>query len=152
MASQHYRVGSAARSAGVGVQTLHYYERRGLVRPSDRSESGYREYGEPEVRRVRAIKQAQSLGFTLREIRELIEVAESGRSAQQAARLAQGKIEEIDAKIHALRRMRRSLARTLETCRCGGDVSRCDVLEGLGEPRPASTRASRPAQSRRRTP
>lgn len=152
MASQRYRVGAAAQSAGVGVQTLHYYERRGLVRPSDRSESGYREYGEPEVRRVRAIKQAQSLGFTLREIRELIEVAESGRSAQQAARLAQGKIEEIDAKIHALRRMRRSLSRTLETCRCGGDVSRCDVLEGLGEPRPDPTRPARRAPTRRRTP
>jgi DNA-binding transcriptional MerR regulator len=101
---------------------------------------------------VRAIKQAQSLGFTLREIRELIAVAESGGSAQQAARLAEGKIEEIDAKIQALRRMRRGLVRTLETCRCGGDVSRCDVLEGLGEPGLASTRPSRRTAARRRTP
>ncbi len=88
MAEQRLRVGAAADAAGVNVQTLHYYERRGLLRPKARNGAGYREYGEAEVRRVRGIKQAQSLGFTLREIRELIGMAESRRSARNVATLS----------------------------------------------------------------
>ena len=135
MAEDRYRVGAAARAAGVNVQTLHYYERRGLVAPRDRSLAGYREYGASEVRRVRAIKRAQSLGFTLSEIGDLIAIADGRRSSRTVGALAEHKLAEIDDKLRALRRMRSALRDALETCRCGGELSRCDVLEGLAEPR-----------------
>ena len=131
---QSYRVGAAARAAGVGVQTLHYYERRGLLSPRRRAGGDYREYGGAEVRRVRAIKRAQSLGFTLREVHELIQLAESRRSPGRVGAMAAGKIDEIEAKIRDLRCMRTELRRTLETCRCRGDLSRCDVLGALAGP------------------
>ena len=124
-------VGAAAGAAGVNVQTLHYYERRGLVRPRSRSGAGYRVYGEAEVQRVRAIKQAQSLCFTLGEIRELISLAESRQSVSKVSRLAQSKLAEIDDKIHALERVRATLEQVVETCACKGDLSRCDVIAGL---------------------
>ncbi len=131
---QRYRVGAAATAAGVGVQTLHYYERRGLLSPQRRAGAGYREYGGAEVRRVRAIKRAQTLGFTLREIRELIGLAESRRSPGRVGEIAARKVDEIEAKIRDLRRMRTELRRTVETCRCRGDLSRCDVLGALAPP------------------
>ena len=137
-----YRVGAAAEAAGVGVQTLHYYERRGLVAPQARTGGGYREYGEAEVRRVRAIKRAQALGFTLTEIRELIAIADARRPSRRVGALAQGKLAEIDARMKDLRRMRTALRGAVEACDCGGDLARCGVLDGLAEPRP-TTRAPR---------
>ncbi len=128
------RIGAAAEAAGVNVQTLHYYERRGLLRPRARSGAGYREYGEVEVRRVRGIKRAQSLGFTLGEIRELIGVAESHRSARNVESFARHKLDEIDRKIGALEVARATLKDTIEACACGGDLRRCDVIAGLGDP------------------
>lgn len=131
MAREHYRVGGAARAAGVGVQTLHYYERRGLIGAAARTASGYREYGSATVRRVRAIKRAQTLGFSLTEIQELIGIAGEGRSAAEVGELARRKVEEIDTKLADLGRVRARLVDALETCRCGGDIGRCDVLAGL---------------------
>ncbi len=133
MVKQNLWVGAAAEAAGVNVQTLHYYERRGLLRPRARNGAGYREYGEVEVRRVRGIKRAQSLGFTLGEIRELIAVAESRRSARSLAAVAQHKLDEIDRKIGALELVRATLKDTIEACACGGDLRRCDVIAGLGD-------------------
>ena len=127
-----HRVGAAARAAGVGVQTLHFYEREGLVRPAARSDAGYRIYGDEQIERIRAIKRAQSLGFTLGEIRDLIAIADSRRGSARLVRVAQAKLEEIDEKIHALETMRDALAAGLESCRCGGDLSRCDLMTGLG--------------------
>ena len=139
-----YRVGAAARAAGVGVQTLHYYERRGLVAPRARTGGGYREYGEPEVRRVRAIKRAQALGFTLAEIRELIAIADARRPSRRVGALARGKLDEIESRLRDLRRMRSELRAALEACDCGGDLSRCGVLEGLSEPeKPRAPRRTR---------
>ena len=143
---QRYRVGAAANAAGVGVQTLHYYERRGLLSPRRRAGGGYREYGGAEVQRVRAIKRAQSLGFTLREVRELIALAESRRPPGRVGEIAARKIDQIEAKIRDLRRMRTELRRTVETCRCRGDLSRCDVLGALAGPAEVA-----PVKSTRRT-
>ena len=128
------RIGDAARAAGVNVQTLHYYERQGLIADPARTPAGYREYEPSTIRTVRAIKRAQVLGFTLREIKELIAFRERSRSGQDLVAFAEKKIAEVDAKIAALRKIRRGLRQTIETCRCGGDVSRCNALEGLGGP------------------
>jgi DNA-binding transcriptional MerR regulator len=124
-------IGAAAREAGVGAQTLHYYERRGLLPRPVRTAAGYRRYTADDIGTVRAIKRAQSLGFTLDQIRELMAMRRSG-DARRVASTAAAKLREIDEKLRDLRRMRASLAKLVESCRCGGDLRRCDVLEGLG--------------------
>ena len=125
------RIGAAA--AGVNVQTLHYYERRGLIRRPPRTVSGYRQYPPTTVRSVRAIKRAQSLGFTLTEIQQLTRIRTRGGSVRVVGKLASAKLASIEEKIAALSRLRDRLREVLDTCACGGDLRRCDVLEGLGE-------------------
>jgi redox-sensitive transcriptional activator SoxR len=103
------RIGEAASRAGVNVQTLRYYERRGLLDP-DRRHSGHREYDADAVRLVRTIKAAQRLGFSLAEIEELLALTR-GRAvgASAVTDLAAQKIREIHLKIEQLEAMRESL-------------------------------------------
>ena len=124
------RIGEIATNSGVNVQTLRYYERRGLIGKPRRTESGYRDYPAKTVSTVRSIKRAQSLGFTLEEIRELMGIRAARRN-EDVLILVQDKRAEIDAKLRDLRRMRRALDAVVEQCACGGDVSRCDVLAEL---------------------
>jgi MerR family copper efflux transcriptional regulator len=131
-----YRVGAAAKYAGVGVQTLHYYEREGLIDPPGRSAAGYRLYSRAMIHRVRAIKRAQALGFTLREIRELIGIAEDRRPLGEVAAVAQRRIVDIDSRIEQLQSVRDALCTAVEQCRCSGELSRCDVLAGLSPDAP----------------
>ena len=121
-------IGAAAARAGVNVQTLRYYERRGLLRrpPRDAS-SGYRRFGADAVADVMGIKHAQRLGFSLAEIRELLALR-SVRSPERLRALTTAKLREIDDKLRGLRRMRSALQEVLETCACRGDVTRCRVL------------------------
>ena len=132
-----YRVGAAAAYAGVGVQTLHYYEREGLIERPERTAAGYRLYSREMVHRVRAIKRAQSLGFTLQEIRELIGIAQDARPLSELAEVARHRIADIDARIEQLQSMRDALQSAVEQCSCGGDLSRCNVLAGLSPDTPA---------------
>src|SRR4051794_13324465 len=121
------RVGEVAERAGVNVETLRYYERRGLLPPPDRAPSGHRVYDEEAVRFLRAIKEAQAVGFTLADIAEYLKAARRSGSASETLRVrAAAKIDEIDGRIGALRRMRDELARvvgcgctSLDHCTCG---------------------------------
>ena len=122
------RVGDVAGAAGVHVQTLHYYERRGLLPRPGRTAAGYRIYGPETVRTVRAIKRAQTLGFTLADIRQLMAPDGPPRARRE---LFARKMDEIDGKIRDLRRLKRSLEEGARQCECGGDLSRCDLLGGL---------------------
>ena len=126
------RIGDVARSAGVNVQTLRYYERRGLVLPEYRRHSGQREYDDSSVRRVRAIKAAQSLGFTLAEIQELFDLSAHRRGTDELRSRANAKVEDIDERIEQLREMRTGLESVIE--------AECDSLTdcscGLGCPIP----------------
>jgi DNA-binding transcriptional MerR regulator len=131
--SQPLRIGATAAAAGVNVQTLHYYERRGLIRRPPRTLSGYRQYPPATVRAIRAIKRAQGLGFTLKEIQDLMRIRIRGTAARDAGTLARQKLADIEAKIEALARMRDQLRDLLDTCACGGDARRCNVLDGLGD-------------------
>jgi DNA-binding transcriptional MerR regulator len=122
------RAGEAAQRAGVNVETLRYYERRGLLPEPARAPGGHRRYDEDAVRFLRAIKDTQALGFTLAEIEDYLRVVRRGRVPPSQAlrtRLA-AKIDEIDARIAGLRRMRGELARivgcaceSLDHCTCG---------------------------------
>jgi redox-sensitive transcriptional activator SoxR len=121
------RVGEIATRAGVNVETLRYYERRGLLPAPEREPSGHRRYHDDTVRLLRAIKEAQAVGFTLGEIAEYLRAARRSVSPSEALRVRMAaKIDEIDSRIAGLQRMRDELARvvgcacdSLDHCTCG---------------------------------
>ncbi len=125
------RTGEVAARAGVNIQTLRYYERRGLLKEPPRRSSGFRRYPEEAVRIVRFIKHAQQLGFTLREIDELLQLREDrDRTCAQVRRAAEAKIADIDSKLKRLKAMRGALAILVQSCR-NKRAARCPLIEAL---------------------
>ncbi len=124
--------GRLAREAGVNVETVRYYERRGLLPKVPRKSSGYRLWPPDTVKRIRFIKHAQDLGFSLREIYDLLSLrTDNTRSCSVVKKIADEKIADIDEKIKALRRIRKALLKLSETCPGSGPVSDCPILEAL---------------------
>jgi len=120
------RTGELAERAGVNIQTLRYYERRGLLAAPARRPSGQRQYPEGAVGLLRTIKAAQRLGFTLDEIEELITLSEHRQTTGELHQRAKAKVGEIDAKIDQLTQMRQALLSvvaaecdSLTDCSCG---------------------------------
>lgn len=125
-------VGRLAKRSGVNIQTIRYYERRGLLPAPPRSDSGYRYYPPEAVGRIRFIKGAQMVGFTLKEIRELLSLrVDPGKSAAEVRRRAEAKIMEIEVKMRALRRMKRALAKLVRACQGRGPAGGCPILDAL---------------------
>jgi MerR family copper efflux transcriptional regulator len=125
-------IGQLAQAAGVGVETVRFYEREGLLAEPPRRASGYRQYPEAAVARVQFIRHAKELGFSLKEIGELLELRLArGVSCAAVQRRAMAKIEDIEARIAALRRMKRALAKLAATCGDRGAASECPILEAL---------------------
>jgi MerR family mercuric resistance operon transcriptional regulator len=135
MSDQRLRTGELAKRAGVNVQTLRYYERRGLLAAPTRRPSGQREYSEDAVRLLRTIKATQRLGFTLTEIEELLALSAHRRGPDELRRRAQAKVAEIDAKIAQLRQVRQ----VLEAAVAADCDSLTDCSCGLGGPLPDPT-------------
>lgn len=105
------RTGEVALKSGVNVQTLRYYERRGLIEEPERRASGYREYSPDAVQLIRFIKRAQKLGFTLAEVEDLLRLRNDQQAACSKVRTAaEAKIEDIERKIRHLRAMKRALS------------------------------------------
>jgi DNA-binding transcriptional MerR regulator len=126
------RSAQVASEAGVNVQTLRYYERRGLLPEPDRLDSGYREWGQESVRIVRFVKRAQRLGFTLEEIAVLLELAAGGPDrCDSARRLATVKIGELDEKLASLSAMREALVQLAESCALPRAERDCPLLHAL---------------------
>ena len=124
-------IGEAADQAGVNVQTLRYYERRGLLPKTPRRQSGYREFADDAVRVVRFIKRAQDLGFSLDEVEELLRLRRnSGRSRQRVRAVAEQRIREVEKKIAELERMRGALRTLVHSCH-KGDTLECPIIETL---------------------
>jgi MerR family mercuric resistance operon transcriptional regulator len=125
-------IGRLARQVGVNLETVRYYERRGLLPKPPRSASGYRLFPEEAVRRLRFIRRAQELGFSLGEIRELLSlrVASTANSAD-VRRRAQAKITDIEAKIRSLESMKKTLRELTKACSGCGSVRDCPILESL---------------------
>ena len=124
-------IGELARDTGVNVETVRYYERRGLLAPPARTRAGYRKFDSEAVRQIRFIKRAQGLGFTLKEIHELLTLrADPETTCADVKTRAQAKIEDIDGKLRLLSAMRQALAELAETCGGHGE-SHCPILDSL---------------------
>jgi DNA-binding transcriptional MerR regulator len=126
------RIGEIAARAAVNVQTLRYYERRGLLAPPARRASGYRDFDSAAVERVRFIRHAQQLGFTLGEITELLALrVEGGAACADVERRARATIARVDRQVAALRRMRTTLVRLAKACRSRAPTGDCPVLSAI---------------------
>jgi MerR family mercuric resistance operon transcriptional regulator len=118
-------IGTLAAAGGVGVETVRFYQRKGLLEQPARA-GAIRRYGGEDVRRLRFIRQAQAAGFTLEEIRELLEL-DAGEDRARARALAEARIEALDAKIAELERARDALRRLASACGDGGGGP-CPIL------------------------
>lgn len=126
------KVGEVAKQAGVNLQTIHYYERRGLLPKPPRTGSNYRAYPTDAVLRVRFIKRAQELGFTLKEIKELLSLRAAPRTrCSDVRRRAEAKVQDIDEKVRTLQAMRRALTKLIGECSGSGPVTECPIVEAL---------------------
>jgi len=125
-------IGRLARQAGVNLQTVRYYERRGLLQRPPRSASGYRLFPLETGRRLRFIRRAKELGFSLAEIRELLSlrVSPAAKSADIPKR-AEAKIADIEAKIRSLDSMKKTLQKLTRVCKGCGPIAKCAILESL---------------------
>lgn len=130
--TQTLTIGRLAAAAGVGIDTVRYYERSGLLPAPARSASGYRRYGEAELRRLRFIRRAQRLGFTLTEIDELLALSRQ-RDIAAVRRQAADKLADVDARIRELTRMRAALGALFEACPGHEREAPCPILSALSE-------------------
>lgn len=125
-------IGQVAKQAGVGVETIRFYERRGLIAEPKRRASGYRQYPLGAVRRIRFIRRAKELGFTLEEISDLLSLRVDPNSTRADVRKrARDKVTDIKDKIARLEHMRAALERVACKCKGRGPTSECPILEEL---------------------
>lgn len=125
-------IGDVAKQADVHIETLRYYERRGLVARPPRSVSNYRLYPQDAVRRVRFIKHAQALGFSLKEIKELLSLRAAPQTRCTAVReRAVAKIRDIEEKLRALQAMKQALAKLVAECAGRAPITACPILESF---------------------
>lgn len=127
-----YSIGRLAKQTGVGVDTVRYYERSGLLAPAGRLASGYRRYGEVELRRMRFIRRAKSLGFTLQEVAALLALSD-GRDVRSVKRAAQARLEDVERKLADLERVRTGLQELIDVCPGHGRAADCPILRALGQ-------------------
>ena len=125
-------IGRLAKKAGVNIDTIRYYERSGLLPEPERRASGYREYGQPDVRRLRFILRAKELGFALSEISDLLALSED-RDVSGVKRRAEERMAQVEHKIEELRRVRRGLKKLIEACPGHGDLGSCPIIAALNE-------------------
>jgi len=130
-------IGQLAKAVDVNIQTIRYYERRRLLTPAARTSASYRLYGKDEIGRLRFIKNAQALGFTLHEITGLLNLrVDSTARCGDVQCQAQEHLNGVEAKIQDLEAMARALRNLIRSCRTGQSTDRCPILKSLeNEPR-----------------
>jgi len=130
-----FTIGDAAEAAGVGIETVRYYERRGLVPRPGRAPGAYRRYGGDHVGRIRFIKRAQSLGFSLEEIATLLEL-EDGTDRRSIRRIAAARLDETRRRIADLKRIERVLGHLLHECEAHARAPRCPIIAAITDAGP----------------
>ncbi|MEL6278384.1 MAG: Cu(I)-responsive transcriptional regulator [Pseudomonadota bacterium] len=125
------KIGDAARAAGLPVKTVRYYADIGLVSPRSRTSSGYRDYADDDVRRLRFVRQSRAFGFNVEECRELLSLyADRSRASADVKRIAQAKVAELDLRLRELHALRDELSSLAAACQ-GDDRPDCPILAGL---------------------
>ncbi|MGH8278362.1 MAG: MerR family transcriptional regulator [Gammaproteobacteria bacterium] len=127
---EHLTIGAVARQAGVGIDTVRYYEREGLLPAPRRRASGYRDYGSAAIERLCFIRRAKELGFTLTEIRDLL--ALSTDRARGVRQRTEARLVEIEQRIRELQRAKRGLKQLIDACPGTGALEHCPILHALG--------------------
>jgi MerR family transcriptional regulator, mercuric resistance operon regulatory protein len=128
----HLTIGALAKAAGVGVETVRYYQRRGLISEPRRLYGTVRRYGEQDIRRLRFIRTAQELGFSLREIAELLMLVD-GTVCEDAQKIATEKLKQVRTRKTHLERIEAALAALLDRCRSEGGQTACPLIDALEE-------------------
>lgn len=123
------KIGEVAKRSDIGIETIRYYEREGLLLEPERRPSGYRQYDESTVERLEYIRRAKELGFTLAEIRELLELSFNAQAGCDHIRQrSEAKIADIEEKVRSLQQMKRSLGKIVERCRKKNSVEDCPLV------------------------
>lgn len=122
------KIGEVAKLSGTGIETIRFYERKALLLAPERRPSGYRQYDGATIERLSYIKQAKQLGFTLVEIRELLELSFAASSCDHIRQRAEAKITDIEAKIRSLQHMKRALGRIVQGCRAKNFTNDCPLV------------------------
>jgi MerR family transcriptional regulator, copper efflux regulator len=128
-------IGCAAREAGVGVETIRFYERKGLIRqPLKPTDGGYRSYPDETVEKIRFIRKGQELGFSLREIQDLLSIqADPAADSSVVRSKAVSKLEEVQNKIAQLIHIRETLESIIATCPGSGSTACCSILDAMSQ-------------------
>lgn len=122
------KIGEIARQSGIGIETIRFYEREGLLLEPDRRPSGFRQYDQATLERLEYIRRAKELGFTLAEIRDLLELSFPAHVCSDHIRQrAEEKVAEIEDKLRSLQQMKRSLQKILTYCRTKGPTQDCPL-------------------------
>jgi MerR family copper efflux transcriptional regulator len=130
---QHITIGAVARQAGIGIDTIRYYEREGLLPKPQRRASGYRDYDGGAVERLRFIRRAKDLGFTLEDIRELLALStDRERGVKSVRQRAEVRLAEVERRIRELQRVKRGLKQLIDACPGHGALEHCPILRALG--------------------
>lgn len=125
-------IGKLAKDAGIGIETVRFYERQGLIAPPPRTKSNYRVYPREEVARLRFIKRAKALGFTLSEIKELLALSHDPHATRaDIKKRTLAKIEDVGRKIRDLTRIKRALESLAAECDGRGSLEGCPILAAL---------------------
>ena len=132
MQDANHTIASLAQAAGVGVETVRYYERRGLIAQPGRVAGAYRRYGGDHVHRIRFIRRAQELGFNLEEIETLLAL-EDGTDRRTIRRIAGARLTEIRRRLADLKRMEHALAHLLHECEAHQKAQRCPIIAAIAD-------------------
>ena len=127
------KIGELSRATGTNIETIRYYERIGLLPAPARTDANYRSYGDAHRARLRFVRHSRELGFTIEEIRSLLDLSDHPeRDCTDADRIASAHLEQVEAKIAQLSALRDELTRIVGRCR-GGLAGDCRVIEALGD-------------------
>lgn len=128
---KNLKIGQLAKEIGINRETIRYYERRGLIEEPPRQTSGYRAFSPKYVERIRFIKRAQTLGFTLKEISKLLALADGNFDCKDIRKFAEEKIKDIEIRIRDLQKINEVLHDLVKKCLSEGKLSSCPIIEIL---------------------
>lgn len=128
---ENLTIGKLAKETGTNIETIRYYERRGLIPEPPRRESGYRVFSQKYVERILFIKRAQILGFTLNEISQLLAMADGMADCKDIKKFAEDKVKDIESRIRDFKKIKKVLHDLVKRCPDKGKVSDCPIIESL---------------------